>query len=489
MNTFINSNTSDVIIYNGKKILRPMARDIVFNTKDSTLKEYIASHPKEPFEDSKIITKQMKSPFETLNIETKSLVQEFVISHIPLFPIYQAFLYTASCGSGKTLAGLYAIYALRCKTLIISCRNAINEQWKNSINQCFPNLKVQTRENSSIQDENADIYIYSPQYVAKRFTDMNLNVSLIIYDEIHSLISDVFYKVLEGPFKMVNNEKWKQLPYFIGLSATLPAKNSKERTKIENVFGKPFSPSSIITSIPIHVWDYRNTIEEKQRGTVDAYYDPPDDYEIIAYFVNKINNEKLISPSPKFKGMVITYTIDSSIWAGLYMHKVWKVNILIIRAAGQKCLFLDKDIGTDLSIPDPADATLPKITKNIHKYGRMCYLEEGIDDAAILCGCFHRLKEGFSVENCVWGIITKFVWSLESRVQMLGRIRRMSKNRDILNAHRMFYVCSGKIPSNLYMLSKKLRKPFWQVINDAKIEYNTNIERKVFSKENIIMDN
>ena len=52
---------------------------------------------------------------------------------------------------------------------------------------------------------------------------------------------------------------------------------------------------------------------------------------------------------------------------------------------------------------------------------------------SVICGCYHRLKEGISIENAVWGICTKFIYSTIARTQILGRIRRTSKNEAITN--------------------------------------------------------
>ena len=470
LNQFIRINTTDVI--NNK--LRPILRDDVFQKKIT--KESIIN--KEPFDDNLLLDKNitLNNPFDTLHITSKTSVQEFVDVQLPDYNKYQAYLYNTSCGSGKTLAGLYAMYKLRCKTLIISTRNAINDQWEQSIEKCFPQLKICTRED--YDDETGDVYIYSPQYLANKFMERKLNVSLIIYDEIHSLLSDVFSKVISAPYRKVLNGDWKQLPYFIGLTATLPQLGSEDRCLLDSIFGKPFSPKSSIVSIPINVWDYRNEFEEDERGMLDLYYKPLDDNKFVRYCIDKITNSKEIIPSTKFKGMVMTSTINSSLWSALYIHKVWNVSVLIVRAADEKCIFLEKDKGLDYSFDENVSMS--------SKFGTSCKLYDKLTEAAVLCGCFHRLKEGFSVENCTWGIITKFVWSLSTRVQMLGRIRRYSTSKELNEHKRIFYVCSGKIPNNLFLLKKYSKKTYRELIKEAKIDYNFGYEKKIFEKENII---
>ena len=475
---FVKSHNPDVIEYNDNRYLRSRAKDHIAKSNDTELKEFIKANPKPP--QTAVITKEMEDPFKTLGIQNKTSVQEFISQHIPLFPLYQSFLYTTSCGSGKTLAGVYAIYKLRAKTLIISTRNAINDQWKSLLEACFPRLLISTRERN-VKD--ADIWIYTPHYLADKMEDIDFKVSLIIYDEIHSLLSDVFYKVIEAPFKLVMSNKWFQLPYFIGLSATLP----QEKHKLDLAFGKPWAPKSLITNMPIHVWDYRRNFTEEDRGFMDLSYFPLEDHDCIKYFIAMLSKSKEIVPSKEYKGMVISYTINASVWAALYIHKVWNVNVLIVRAANEQCLFLEKDKGLDEEFDE--DITLYDLWKKISKFGTLCELYERMKDAEILCGCLARLKEGFSVENCTWGIVTKFVWTTETRVQILGRIRRFSLDNN-LNAHpRKFFVCSGKVPNNLFILSQRLKLPYKDVMKKAKIEYDFKHEEKIFQKENIVLDN
>ena len=468
LNSFVHTDLPDVI----EGHLRTHIRDLIIAQQWN--KEVSFKPPPEY-----IIDKEMLDPFDTLGISKKTQVQEFVEKHVDDFPKYQAFLYTTSCGSGKTLAGLYAMYKLKCKTLIISTRNAINDQWKQAIEKCFPDLTIMTREcKGKVPD--ADVYIYSPQYLATKFEDIDLNVSFIIYDEIHSLLSDVFSKVIAGPYKKVLSGDWKQLPYFIGLSATLPQRGTEERYILEAVFGKPFAPKSNITSIPINVWDYRNSIAELKRGILDLNYKPLEDNDFVKFCINKISQEGPIKPCVEYKGMVMTSTIDSSVWAASYIHNVWHTSTIIIRAADEKCIFFEKDRVI------PICNTLEEASNA----GELCKLYDRLADASVLCGCFHRLKEGFSVENCTWGIITKFVWSISSRVQMLGRIRRYSTSDAINSRRRIFYVCSGKVPNNLYMLKKYSKgRKYKDLIGEAKIDYNFDYEKRIFEKENVVMMN
>ena len=440
---------------------------------------FITEHQKPPPEN--IIKTAMQDPFQAMNIEKMTNIQTFVKNHLPSFSKFQSFLYTASCGAGKTLAGIYAIYALRCKTLIISHRNAIKDQWETTLMKCFPSIVIAS--------DVADVYIMSPQYLSTKTDKIKLPISFIIYDEIHAFTSDVFQEVLKFPYMCVLDGRFSQLPFMIGLSATLPPTNSKERQILKTIFGNPFAPSSSVTNQPIYVWDYRNLFTEVKRGKLDEKYTPLDDYDAIEYFVTKVDKDKSITPtSTKFKGIIMTSTIASSMFAALYVHLYWNVNVLLIRTAHEKCIFLEKDKGTKNS-PYVFNKmiTEDKFYEDINKFGSYCHLREHVNNCSIIVGCISRLKEGFSVESITWGIITQFVWSVGARVQLLGRIRRQSQDEEINNHKRICYVCSRKAPNNQFAVyNAHGRKSVKQAIAMAKITYDFDYENKMFAKENII---
>lgn len=223
----------------------------------SEITEYTKHYPKSV--ELNTIVQIDRDPFEILGIKEKTLIQKMSEKHVNNIINFGAYMYECSCGAGKTLAGIYYIYKLKCKTLIVSSRNSINDQWNNILTKLYPRLNIQTREDKL--DANADIYIFSPQYLSNKINDKCskldfLKPSLIIYDEIHSLVSEKFSNVLYLPFMNVLCGKYKELPLMIALSATLPLKKTKERIMLETIFGKCYNPKSIITSISVNIWDY-----------------------------------------------------------------------------------------------------------------------------------------------------------------------------------------------------------------------------------------
>ena len=153
-----------------------------------------------------------------------------------IFKYYPTLSFRASCGSGKTLAGIYLIHYFGIKTLIISSRTSINDQWYNIIKSLYPNIEIQTKDNHT---KNPLIYIYSPQYMIKHLDNFPVEVNFIIYDEIHSIVSDNYGKCIEEPINQYKNKLRDNIPYMLALSGTYPQKNKllkKRKIKNENLF-------------------------------------------------------------------------------------------------------------------------------------------------------------------------------------------------------------------------------------------------------------
>jgi hypothetical protein len=309
---------------------------------------------------------------------------------------------------------------------------------------------------------------------------MKLPISLIIYDEIHTLVSEEFCKVIEYPFinavsesvgielkqsgkevvgigigkeVAVGNElKEIELPMLMSLSATFPIEDQPKRL-IHKVFGIPIHCTSKVTEIPVY---YRLFKQE-------------DEYKIVNMLVNEIEKENV----GKNHGIVMTHTIQASIYAGLYIHHKWKVDVLILRAENELSYYLPHD--QEIS-PYCVDTTL----EDLHEKGLGRYIENPFDvaeQARVISGTSIRIKEGFSVQTLTWGIATKFVWSINSRIQMLGRIRRWSEDPVLNKTRRIFLAGIGKPPINYY-------KKKYQHLNV--VDYDFKLEAKLFAEENYV---
>lgn len=422
------------------------------------------------------------------------------------FPRRGSVAVNASCGSGKTFAGIYCIYKFQCKTLIISTRNAVIDQWVRTIEQMYPGIKIWSSEKkgrkSKIPLPDYDIWITTPQYLNAKGRivdkDFNLKPSLIIYDEIHTMLSETskkgehdkeFLNVLKFPFIRCLNKDWDELPYMLGLSATYP----KNNMLIERIFGIPKHINCSITKIGIEVWDTRDYIQK--RGKCDMNYSPYSQQEALVYFLMHIPfmrdgtrikvQPKTLKPkippmefdpieiTPKFKGLVVTKNINESVWAALFVHKLLHANVLLIRTNDVASYYfsMEKPVMDRVS----QDVTYDDLSK--FEWGTPCKYTEHIEAAEVIVSTTSRLKEGFSVRNLTWGICCQFMYSVPSRVQLLGRIRRSSEDEELNKRRRIFYVNSGIVPSDLYIGKRKRSNP--------EPTYDWEFERELFERENI----
>lgn len=438
------------------------------------------------------ISTPIADPFEILGFTDKTDVQLKVEKHSEWMKYYGNYAYSCSCGAGKTLAGIYVMYKLQCKTLIISSRNAVNDQWLRLIETLYPNLIIRTKKGTFKNGKRVpkvlqpDVCIFSPQYLKNKL-DYDFDASLIIYDEVHSLLSKEFIKVLLFPLLKVNSGKWNELPYMVALSATYPSNSTQvgkeANTRINKLFGSVFKFPSIVTRIPVKVWDYRDHYEafdksgnvvkgEQARGSFDNKYEPLDDFETIKYFCDKIREEGRIKICPEYKGIIMTYTINSSLYAALYAHRFWNCDVVLVRAADESCLLLEKDKNMDFEFN--TGVTLSCLRNNV---GVWCDYKDVVDRCSVIAGTVQRLKEGFSVQNITWGICTKFVYNTIPRVQILGRIRRNSNDEELNNHERIFYVCSAQVPTTIGI-------PHYR--GKHRILYDFATERMIFKEENYV---
>lgn len=489
---FVNIDRVDVFDHMSRSEFRCKYSSEIKNNREAALKKMSELKSKLKNVEENNLSCRIENPFTLLGYEEKTDVQQKIEKHSDWMKFYGNYAYSCSCGAGKTVAGIYLMFKKQCKTLIISSRNAVNDQWKVIIEKLYPKLIVCTKDGNYSNGSKVskylepDVYIFSPQYLVNKL-DMNFNPSLIIYDEVHSLLSKQFIKVLLMPMNNVINGKWSELPYMIALSATYPSKSTwqgrEANNRINKIFGSVFKSPSNITNIPVKVWDYRNHFERENKdgvkltgeealGQYDSRYKPLDDIEAIEYFCKKIQDEGKIKICPKYKGIIMTYSIDSSTYAALYAHKFWNCNVVLVRAAGEPCIFIEKDKYLDYEFNQLV--SFKDIEKTI---GLRCDYKNVIEECCLVIGTIHRLKEGFSVQNITWGICTKFVYNTIPRVQILGRIRRNS-NDDELNRHeRLFYVCSGSVPNTLGIPNYK---------GKHKINYDFKFEDNLFKMENYI---
>ena len=476
----------------------------------------------------------LSDPFtsEFLKGFEKTNVQHFVEKFGNMMKYFGTMALSCPCGSGKTIAGIVLMSILKVPTLIISTRCAINDQWRNTLLKIYrENIVVKTNEGIFSFKESIgkfikikktanitpDVYIYSPQYltrkdIAKKFP---LDVGLIIYDEIHSQLSEEFGKCLLQPFINVMDKKIMEIPCMLGLSATYPA-TGEFYDIITNIFGTVLTNKSIITNTPIYFYDLRDEYHNTKEGAKDILdngYKPLDDYEFLAEVLNnqitfynnyieptingnyllklennsvKTSTENIIEPiTTPLCGFVITSSIKSSVYAWINFYQKYKnKKCILIRENIDGCYLLTNNIPDDiLELGQLVD--FDDILK--HKdFNNFCQKLKDYNNGDILIGTYHRLKEGISVENAVWCVCSKFLWTQSTRIQLLGRIRRMSRNDFINNYPRYFLTNSSKIPTNkdviiVWRRYKRGNKP-----PKLHITYDLETEAALFAMENYI---
>lgn len=459
------------------------------------------------------------------NFTKLSELQQYVKDNYQDILINQANCFTASCGDGKTIATIYLMSKLGLRTLIISTRNAVNDQWLFELSKAFPKLKIVSRidaDNKTLACD-YDVMICTPQYLYPKINGLKdnkdffkmMNFDLFVYDELHSLLSDQFSLVLALPYLLKINKVKEHVPMMIGLTASLPNTNSKDYKIIEEMFGTPIRFNSNITQIPVYFTDFRDTISEEERGFCDSRFHPMDDYQSYDYYKDMML-DKNIKPTLNYKLIIISSSIDSSVFCGLKSCLDFKTNTLAMRAITESNLVFNynklkdviqvKDLSSNiLKLNDTIRSKIIELNKdnkkfdstildekfieltydNISKLNLATKIKKGneyidyLPYVGVISGTYHRLKEGFNCKNIVYGICTKFIWSDTSRVQILGRIRRSSTDEKLNKHTRLFFVSSGKIPSNMF-------QKYRQGKHKIEITYDLNYEEELFKKENYV---
>ena len=435
------------------------------------------------------------SPFDILHLKPNRVQQELLKANFN----NSAYLFNISCGGGKTLISVEWIHRLKLKTLIISARSAVNDQWLNTLQKIYPTLSIQTRTNeirklmkTTTFTETPDIFIITPQYLSKFVEDFqnpiakqelsNFKFDLIIYDEIHSLLSDKYSQVLILPFVLKMLGIVKRIPLLLGLTASLPSPKTSKYQLLESIFGKPISLVSEITKIPVDFIDFRDLVPESERKFMDCNYIPLKSNQAVQKAVDYMIDNN-IKPSVDYKLIIMTAHINDSVYAACYASQHFDLPVVLVRTDNEDDYYFEPD-----SIPPEysdnnelgAEDSVPFTLESAIEIGFMepCKYQNKLNNVAIIVSTTARLKEGFNCENICFGICTEFVYSDTGRIQILGRIRRSSANEKLNNHTRLFIVNSGPMPSNL-KIPKKFRRGM-----PVQCTYDFNREEELFYDEN-----
>ena len=144
-------------------------------------------------------------------------------------PLKMGGIISVPCGFGKTIMSLYIACSLKKKTIFISHKDFLNQQFIDTIKEFAPDAKVGIIKQKKVDVVGKDFVIASLQSLAMRDYDASIfdDFGFVIIDEVHHTGAQVFCKA----FRNLNN------PVILGLSATLNRKDGMRKV-FEYYIGK-----------------------------------------------------------------------------------------------------------------------------------------------------------------------------------------------------------------------------------------------------------
>lgn len=132
-------------------------------------------------------------------------------------PLKMGGIISVPCGFGKTIMSLYIACQIKKKTMFVSHKDFLNQQFLDTVKEFAPDARIGSIKQSKIDVVNKDIIIASLQSLAMRDYDINIfnDIGFVIIDEVHHAGAKVFCRA----FQKLNN------PIILGLSATLDRKD------------------------------------------------------------------------------------------------------------------------------------------------------------------------------------------------------------------------------------------------------------------------
>jgi superfamily II DNA or RNA helicase len=137
------------------------------------------------------------------------------------------------CGFGKTIMSLYIACTLKKKTMFISHKDFLNQQFIETVKEFAPAASIGIIKQNKVDVENKDFIIASLQSLAMRDYDSKIfeDIGFVIIDEVHHTGAQVFCRA----FKKLNT------PIILGLSATLNRKDGMRKVFEYYIGGSVYS--------------------------------------------------------------------------------------------------------------------------------------------------------------------------------------------------------------------------------------------------------
>lgn len=144
-------------------------------------------------------------------------------------PSHMGGIISVPCGFGKTIMSLYIACQLKKKTMFISHKDFLNQQFIDTVKQFAPTARIGKIKQSKVDVKDKDIVIASLQSLAMRQypNEVFEDIGFVIIDEVHHTGAQVFSQC----FKKLNH------PIILGLSATLNRKDGMRKV-FEYYIGK-----------------------------------------------------------------------------------------------------------------------------------------------------------------------------------------------------------------------------------------------------------
>ena len=183
-------------------------------------------------------------------------------------PLKMGGIISVPCGFGKTIMSLYIACQLKKKTMFISHKDFLNQQFIDTVKTFSPNSKIGIIKQKKVDVVNKDFIIASLQSLAMREYDENIfsDIGFVIIDEVHHTGAQVFCKA----FKKLN------MPIFLGLSATLNRKDGMRKV-FEYYIGNS-------------VYTMKNKDFTEVEVQIHKYYEPNIEYSAIKQMWNGKEN-------------------------------------------------------------------------------------------------------------------------------------------------------------------------------------------------------
>jgi superfamily II DNA or RNA helicase len=160
---------------------------------------------------------------ERPNMMFQGILREIQIPFVNKFieaandPLKKGGIISVPCGYGKTIMSVYIACHFKRKTLFVSHKNFLNQQFADTVKEFVPDAKIGIIKQSKVDVEDKDFVVASLQSLIARDYDINIfkEFGLVIYDECHHLSAECFSK----SFRKLN------VNIALGLSATLNRKD------------------------------------------------------------------------------------------------------------------------------------------------------------------------------------------------------------------------------------------------------------------------